>query len=251
MTMMPLGDRELADILTRDSLAGSSSSTSNAQPRPINQRFLLNTLRNVDDHNRGNRTVPNASTSSIPLADPSDKDYRTSDSRSFADFTKKKRKRDDSTHKSKKGKSKQPNPFESKMDKYFEADYDPATDINLPDNATDQDFDSWNIMLDNVRERNKLKQQRETELWEEEKKKERERENIKLGREKAKIAKLLGPDAEKEYQKRKKDAKRARKEETKEMIKSQVISSVDSESTLMSMQYNKKGTTREWDVGKK
>ncbi|TIA88538.1 hypothetical protein E3P99_02564 [Wallemia hederae] len=257
-----LSDRELAEILTRDSLAGAESS--NTQPRAINQRFLLNTLRSVDEHNRGTRTSSGAggsagvgTSSDVKNTQDESRDHRTSDSRSFADFSKKKRKREDKGDKRRKKESKESakapksNPFESKMDKYFERDYDPSTDYNLPDDANDEDFDSWNVMLENVRERNKLKQEREAELWEEEKKRERDRENQKLGREKAKIAKLLGPEAEKEYQRRRKEEKRARKEQAKESIKNEVINSVQGGSDLMAMEYGKKGSTRAWDVGKK
>lgn len=269
-----LNDSEIARILVKDSASSSNSSgisrsryTSDNyvnEPPKLNQRFLLNTLKSVDDHNssvKHNTDQPSTSSNVIDVNVDGDKydsfkDFRTNDSKSFAKFTKRsKRKRDDKSiekKSSKSSKSKSKSPFiESKMDKYFENDYDPSTDISLPSNANDHDFDAWNEMLENVRERNKLKREREQEFWEVERKKERELENMRLGREKAKIAKLLGPDAEEEYQRHKKQAKRERKEQIKDKFKESTINSITGhDNELFNIQYGKKGSTREWDVGK-
>ncbi|TIA79706.1 hypothetical protein E3P98_03097 [Wallemia ichthyophaga] len=264
-------DRELADILTAEGLAGrggSGSGSGSTHPPPINQRFLLNTLRSVDDHNKGvigsgsgsgsasTSVSTSTNTNNIPGANsPNHSDQRTPDSRSFADFQKKKRRRvDDKPSKTSRKTSRETTTIPSKMDKYFEHDYDPAIDFTPPEDANEMDFDAWNTMLDTIDLRNKRRRQREAELWEEEKHRQRHRSNQQLGREKAKVAKLLGPDAEKEYKSRKREEKRIRKEQTRESIKLQAINSVGSynednkSDDLFNMEYSKKGSTRAWDV---
>ncbi|KAM0786870.1 hypothetical protein ACM66B_002295 [Microbotryomycetes sp. NB124-2] len=121
----------------------------------------------------------------------------------------------------------------SKMDKYFEADYDPRLDVNLDDVTqsngiiADAGFDGWNSMLQIIRERKEEKKERE---WKEKTERKREREKV-----------------------------RKEREHRRKRRRGESVSSSEGESDgglrdkgkgLMDVEYVKRGSTREWDLGK-
>jgi hypothetical protein len=107
--------------------------------------------------------------------------------------------------------------FSSKMDKYFAKDYDPRLDVSSTLSAQDGfippgAFDNWDYMLQVVRQRREEKE------------------------EKKRLEKLYGSESS---LKKKKSKSTNGNEVSGEMAE------------LMSMQYTKRGGTREWDEGKK
>ncbi|KAK4052771.1 hypothetical protein OIV83_002058 [Microbotryomycetes sp. JL201] len=122
----------------------------------------------------------------------------------------------------------------SKMDKYFEPDYDPRLDVNL-DHVTqsngliaDAGFDGWNTMLQVIRERKEEKKERE---WREKLERKREREKVRKERE--------------HRRKRRRGESVSSGEDPGEEARDRGTGS-----GLMEIEYSKRGSTREWDLGK-
>lgn len=119
------------------------------------------------------------------------------------------------------------------MDKYFDAQYDPrldvqVDDVHLPDGLiSDEAFGGWTRMLANLEER-----------------KERKRED-KAQRAEDKLARRAARErGEKVPSKR-------RREADKELASSlNTTISQPGTSTMMELEYTKRGGTREWDQGK-
>lgn len=117
-----------------------------------------------------------------------------------------------------------PSSLPSKMDKYFEESYDPRLDTGpmtvptIPNTGLidGPEFESWEAMLDIIRQRREDKAER--------------KRLQRLG---------LLPDKEKKEKK------------VKEKIeKSSDAWSMDTGTSIMDIQYSKKGAVREWDMGK-
>lgn len=129
----------------------------------------------------------------------------------------------------------------SKMDKYFQPDYDPRLDVSVSDLTSsnglvaDGGFDGWDTMLSVVKDRKEEKKAREAR---EKELRRREREKIR---------------EEREEKRRRKDRRKkgrssgSESESPRPATESRRTAAGDG---LLGVEYASKGSTREWDMGK-
>ena len=130
----------------------------------------------------------------------------------------------------------------SKMDKYFDPNYDPRLDVSVSDLTApngliaDGGFDGWDKMLSVVRER---KEERKAREQREKAERKEARERIRRERKDKRRRKVnRGDEVESESE--------------EDMDGGRPTSARDKDvgDTFMGVQYVKKGATREWDLGK-
>jgi hypothetical protein len=118
--------------------------------------------------------------------------------------------------------------LESKMDKYFKSDYDPALDVDAKVNINKDNLvedEGWERAISAIRERKRQKEER------------RESRKIERDRKRSKI------DEKKRHRESKDDEHKHKNPASDHQSKSPI--------SIMETRYTPKGSMREWDKGKK